>query len=177
MSLIDLVPTSWVLPAAAVGAALLTLVLGVQTWRLHSAQTDLARESAAWAKQQKDMAQTAQAASEEYREKERLLQAANERVRDAREQDEKRNASVAALVRAGDDRLRDAIAAYAAGSGAAAGDSLASCQSRTAALGQLLEDGLRVQAALATGAEARLADARRMLESERNQAAILKGKP
>lgn len=58
------------------------------------------------------------------------------------------------------DQLRNAIAAYAAGTGGTAEDPAATCAARAAALGDLLGESLRVQVELAGAAERHLADAR-----------------
>jgi hypothetical protein len=97
---------------------------------------------------------------------------AQERIADAALTAEKtRNAAAAAGLRADVGSLQHALAAAwgdSAASGAAAGDASAQWRERAAACGALLVDGVRVQAALAEGAESRAAEVRRLLERERN---------
>lgn len=78
----------------------------------------------------------------------------------AAEQDRARHARIVAGLRADGERLRGAIAAFAAGG---ADDSAAACRDRASTLGRLLDQALRTGAECAGGAEAASGDLRRVL--------------
>lgn len=51
MNPLSLIPTSWLMPAAAIAGAALVAALGAQTWRLHSEQTGRADDRAGMAEE------------------------------------------------------------------------------------------------------------------------------
>ena len=141
--------------ATAIVLALLLGAIGVQTVRLAREQTSHAKDKAEWAR-------LSLARSEANRFQEQKWQATAQEAERARSQEQKRGARVVAALSAERDGLRESIDLYAAGRGAA-NDSIDACRSRSATLGALVEDGLRVQDELASGAEALGADLRSML--------------
>jgi hypothetical protein len=119
-------------------------------WRMDAAQDELAAVRAA-----------AVSAALAYSENARQIEQQHvERIANAqrtREQENARNRRAADRLRTERDGLRDTIAVYAAGP---AEDTTDACRGRTATLGALLDDALRVAAACAAGAEQHASDVR-----------------
>jgi Lon protease-like protein len=134
--------------------ALLLSAIGVQTFRLHTAETHLAEVKAAWATARAQAAEEASKAAESYRQIEQQLAATKEKAQDDYNAAQRKNAAALAAERAGNERLRNQLAAYAAGSGSATEDTVAACSSRAATLGSLLDKALRADADSAGDAEA-----------------------
>jgi uncharacterized iron-regulated membrane protein len=126
------------LAVASVGAAW-------QTWQLSGARQALAQERLSRADERARLQAAALQAQAENQATTQALQAAIEDAQHAAAQDRARLVRAAAADRAERDRLRDDIAAYAAGGGLATDDTLAACRARAAELGRAVEDGLRVQ--------------------------------
>lgn len=147
---------------AAVALAASLVGVGVQTVRLARAQAALARAEAGHAQAVAAAELAARRQAEAYRFLEGELVRERERIDRERTQERRAQEARAAALRADRDGLRGDIADYAAGR-AAAEDSLAACRERAATLGQLVEQGLRVQDELAAGAESAGADVRALL--------------
>jgi hypothetical protein len=134
----------------AAAAALAAAAFGGWTangWRLGRAAADKA-------------ATQAQQVAERAQEDQRLSARMSTKIQEAshvQAQEQVKNARADAAARVDAERVRGTIAAAL---GAGLQDSLAACQHRAATAGELLEDGLRVQAALAAGAESHAADVR-----------------
>lgn len=139
----------FLLPGLGVLLALATAAAGVQTWRLDSAQDTLAEERLQRSQEREAAAQAARDAEAEYRLLEAAMRAAVKEAEDAARLERARLERRAAADRADADRVRDELAAFAAGGGEAAGDSVDACRARAAQLGGAVDDGLRVQAAMA----------------------------
>lgn len=109
------------------------------------------------------------AASEAYRRDEQAWRertaAAEANLRQREAQHETDLASVRAAAAADLGKLRRALAARPASGGASATDSAASASDCAGTAGRLLEEGLRVQAELAAGAEREADTARALLEA------------
>lgn len=122
MSPLSLLPTSWLIPAAAIGAAVLTMALGVQTYRLKGAQTDLAEQTASFSEQRLLASKAAQAAEAQQREIEHArLTALQERADEADRQALAARADVA-IADAAAGRLQQRLAAYLAAARQASGN-------------------------------------------------------
>lgn len=115
-----------------------------------------------------DYTAKAASASESYRQREADLQArvnnAEERYAALQPEHARLLVSQRALL-AEHGRLRDAIAAYAAGSGGTAPDTAAAASERAAALGGLLAEALRADAESAAAAEGNADALRAVLEA------------
>lgn len=109
------------------------------------------------------------AQSEKNRALETQLAQAKQDALDARASAQSQVASIAAAFRADNDGVRNALAVALRG---AAGDSLAACEQRAARAGDLLADGLRIQAELAGAAESLAADARAVRDYSTSQQAL-----
>lgn len=104
-------------------------------------------------------AAAALAQSERHRLREAELARATQEIEHARQADQARHRAALAAVVADRDRLRNELASFAAGGGAAE-DSLAACHGRAATLGELVADALQAQAECAAAGEAVGADLR-----------------
>ena len=144
--------TQWVFKALAVAAVLTACFAAgwtVNGWRLDVAHQAEAASRATATVRQFDQAIAAHQAD----------QAKMQEITHAQLQEATRNAGALAAARRDADGLRDRLAGVLrVGSGAS--DSLAACQQRAETAGQLLADGLRVQAELAGAAESHAADLR-----------------
>jgi hypothetical protein len=109
--------------------------------------------------------------SERNRQLETQLAQAKQDALNARASAQSQVASVAAAFRADSDGVRNALAVALRG---ASGDSLAACEQRSARAGDLLADGLRLQAELAGAAESLAADARAVRDYAAKQEALTK---
>lgn len=118
-------------------------------------------------------AQANVALSERNRALEGQLNQAKQDALNARASAQAQVASVAAAFRADSDGVRNALAVALRGS---SGDSLAACEQRSARAGDLLADGLRVQAELAGAAESLAADARAVRDYAAKQQALTETK-
>jgi len=156
------------LVAEAVGLLVeIALVAGV-TYHYTAKHFKLKEQAAAAAQVAANLAQ-----SEANRALENQLAKAKQDALDARTSAQTQVASVAAAFRADSDGVRNALAVALRGSG---GDSLAACQQRSARAGDLLADGLRVQAELAGAAESLAADARAVRDYAAKQQALTETK-
>lgn len=154
--------------AEVVGFAIETaLVIGI-TYHYTAAHFELKEKAAAAAQVQANLE-----LSEKNRALEGQLQQAKQDALNARASAQAQVASVAAAFRADSDGVRNALAVALRGS---AGDSLAACESRSARAGDLLADGLRVQAELAGAAESLAADARAVRDYAAKQQALTEPK-
>lgn len=163
---LEAIPQRWL--AAAVGLVVETaLVAGFTAYHVHKYDKGQAEAKAA-AQLQANLAQ-----SEQNRALETQLAKAKQDALDARASAQNQVASVAAAFRADNDGLRNALAASLRGT---SGDSLAACESRAAKAGDLLADGLRVQAELAGAAESLAADARAVRDYASKQQALTEAK-
>lgn len=113
------------------------------------------------------------ALSERNRALEGQLNQAKQDALNARASAQAQVASVAAAFRADSDGVRNALAVALRGTSA---DSLAACEQRSARAGDLLADGLRVQAELAGAAESLAADARAVRDYATKQQALTETK-
>jgi hypothetical protein len=148
---------SWFMPYLwpAVAAAGVSLMLwgSVQTYRVRIAKAETVEVRNAMAVERANATAAALKAQTEYRALEAQMQAIKEQAQHEYDAAQTRNATALAAARAGADKLRNQLAAYAAGSGEASSDSVAACGQRAAALGQLLAEALRLDAERAADAE------------------------
>lgn len=151
---------SW--PRVIVAAAIALLIGGMaleisdRGARIESAKAELAQVRQQHAEQ--DAARQHKARELEAQYQQRTDEAAH-----ALEEQRRAHARTAAGLRAERDRLRDQIAAYAAGG--ADPDSLASCRHRADTLGDLLDQALRAAEDRTRDAEDRAAEVRTLLEA------------
>lgn len=169
-----------------IGAGYLALLsaLGVQTVRVASAQTDTARAEkkaeeasgvtatvrAQWALQVATLSQAAAASQAEFRAREEGYQDQIRRGYDSVQKAIARNEAVLADVRSKHAAELRTLAAYAnpgstPGSGGPSPDTLAACQRRADALGDVLAHSLRVQVELGAAAELEAARVGVLLDS------------
>jgi hypothetical protein len=127
-------------------AAVLLSIIGVQTVRLRTAEVHLAEVQKAWAVSRAEAAETASKETEKYRKLEQQMAAVKEQAQNEYNASQRKNAAALAAARAGNDKLRDQLAAYAASSGGPTEDTVAACSSRAAALGGLLAKALQSDA-------------------------------
>jgi hypothetical protein len=139
------------------GLGLVVALVGLSVFGVAKLHSDL--EDAGAAKFKAGQALADSAAQARNRQLEADLSAAHEEINDARVHEQQKVAAVGAAMRADADRVRSQLADALGGRGAAE-DSLAACQQRAAAAGDLLDEGLRVQIDLAEAAESLAADAR-----------------
>lgn len=162
------------------GIGLLVLAFGLQQSVIVKLRVEIARAEAKVAVAEAQVAKVEKARADEkaaaekvvretteaYRVREQQLQGERDAIEAKRLQEREANARRAAADRRAAAGLRNEIDAYARGRDAAE-DTLAACRDRAATLGNLLDDGLRVQDELAEGAESHAADLRSMLEFSR----------
>jgi hypothetical protein len=140
--------------------ALVVAAFGLAVFSFERVKADgAARCEAKNSAAQAERAQAVADAEERARTSERQLSQARQEIVDAQNTAKLQVASTAAAFRADADRVRGQLSA-ALGGRDRADDSLESCRRRAAAAGDLLADGLRVQAELAKGAESHAADLR-----------------
>lgn len=153
--------------SAAMGAGLVWQTLQLASANVARAQAEKETEAAKRGrvedavKHERVSRETMQA----YRELESALTATIRKAEHAQAVEKAESERVAAGLRAERDRLRDDIAAFAAGGRSPTEDTLAACRERAAALGALLEDGLQVQIDLAAAASTHAADVRALRAS------------
>ncbi len=158
MNLLDLIPAPFRL---AIGASVAIAAVGTAVVWLHGRESaadarGYARGHAEAVALRADYETKAAGAAEDYRQREAALQA---RATTAEERYAALQPQHARLLVAQRDllaergQLRNAIAAYAAGSGGAAPDTAAAASERAAALGGLLAEALRADAESAAAAE------------------------
>lgn len=135
--------------SVAVAAVMLAALAG-QTWRLMSLQNEYAQARARWADERAASEGAARKASETYRNMEAGLRAAVKEAEDVGRKERERLVRAASVDRAERNRLRDELSAFAAGSGVAAEDSVDACRTRAATLASAVDDGMRVQAEMAS---------------------------
>lgn len=104
----------------------------------------------------------------------KALQDAVQKAEKYGQEDKARLQRVAAAARADAERVRDEFAAYAAGRGTAADDTVEACRARAAELGRAVADGVRVQERMAEAFGDLASDYRKMYVS---WPASNKGKP
>lgn len=165
----------WRLYAELAAASALALALGTQTWRLHTSQADEAKADLAtktvteqWAEQRAAMSSAAAASQAEFRTTEQALRAQVQKGQDEIQAAQIRNDAVLASARAQLASVRATLYSFASGasgSGGAAADTVAACQHRANALGDVLAEGLRVQAELANDAESESAKVGGLLDA------------
>lgn len=156
------------LVAEAVGLLVeIALVAGL-TYHYTAKHFELKEQAAAAAQVAANLAQ-----SETNRALETQLAKAKQDALDARASAQSQVASVAAAFRADNDGVRNALAVALRGSSS---DSLAACEQRSARAGDLLADGLRIQAELAGAAESLAADARAVRDYAAQQQALTQPK-
>ena len=180
-----LIPLPWRIGGLLV---LLALVGGYHLLAVHQADAAGFRRGSAevqgrWDAERVRLYAVAASAAADYRNRERELQARVETAEDryARLQTEHARALVAQRDLLADrGRLRDEIAAYAAGSGRTAPDTVAAASERAATLGVLLAEALRADAESAAAAEGHADAVRALLNawpSERGAALTPRGSP
>lgn len=168
MNPLSLIPTTWLWPIAAAVGAVMFSALGVQTIRLDGSERDIAEVKAAWSADTARRTQDALAADEKARVKEAADAAKLREVEDAYTALQTTHADALAAQRtalADNGRLRNAIAAYAAGSGASSPDSAAAASDRAARLGGLLAAALQADAEHASAAESNGDGVRTLLDA------------
>ncbi len=143
------------------------LVAGI-SYHLTAKHFELKEQAAAAAQTQANLAM-----SERNRALEAQLSQAKQDALNARASAQAQVASVAAAFNADSAGVRNALAVALRGT---SGDSLAACESRAAKAGDLLADGLRVQAELAGAAESLAADARAVRDYASKQQALTEAK-
>lgn len=154
--------SGYLLPAAAVVLAVLLLALGVQTKRVTWAKAETQQVRDAWTLDTAQRTAVALDAATKYLAHSQALQDKVKVEQDAYAELQKTSAQKLAKALAtssanlaDNQRVRDELAAYAAGSGAAGGDTVAAASQRAAALGLLLAEALALDdEALQVGAEA-----------------------
>ena len=135
---------------------LVTALLGFIGWQQHeidSAEKALFAEKSARQEEKILAAAAALKQSEEYRAIADQLQAVKEQAQHEYDAAQTRNASALAAARADSGKLRNQLAAFAAGSSSAAPDTVAACDQRAAALGGLLAAALQSDAERTAAAE------------------------
>ncbi len=152
------------LVAEVVGVAIEVIVVAGVTFHYTAQHFELKEKAAAAAQVQANLD-----LSEKNRALEAQLNTAKQDALDARASAQAQVASVAAAFRADSDGVRNALAVALRGG---SGDSLAACEQRSARAGDLLADGLRVQAELAGAAESLAADARAVRDYAAKQQAL-----
>lgn len=140
-------------PAVAAVAAALLLAVGVQSHRVKVAKQETAEVQKAWTLDRANATAAALVETEKYRALEALMQSAKEQAQHEYDAATTRNAGRLATARAGADKLRNQLAAYASNASSAAPDSVAACDQRAAALGELLARALQSDAGHASAAE------------------------
>lgn len=166
-----LLPYRWM----AAGLAFLALLgaFGIQTIRLADTEADLAEEIAAHAKTLQAYADRARSAVEKLAAQKAEHAAAQQEIVHAYAKERQARLASEARTAAADQRLREQIRAYAAGSCSGPGtdaDTGRSEGDRAATLGLLLEDALGLSGALAEGAEQHAGEVRflkRIIENDR----------
>jgi Tfp pilus assembly protein FimV len=155
----------WLSPTLWLGVALAGALVfgGVQTVRLSGAKADTEKVRAQFAEHKATAEKTAREASDRYRQLERNYHERREEIQHERAKEQQAQQVAMDRLRADRNRLRNDIADYARGRGAAE-DSVAACHRRAATLGELLEESLRVQEELAGAAESHSADVRALLK-------------
>lgn len=143
----------YLLPGAAIALAVALLAVGVQTHRVKVAKQETAEVQKAWTLDRANATAAALVETEKYRALEALMQSAKEQAQHEYDAATTRNAGRLATARAGADKLRNQLAAYASNASSAAPDSVASCDQRAAALGELLARALQSDAGHASAAE------------------------
>ena len=154
--LLRLLPTQWLLPVVGIAAVALVLALGVQTKRVAWAKAETQQLKDAWTLDRAQRTQVALDAATQYRNAEAAYQAEVKGAQDAYATLQSRHARAIVASRdalAESGRLRGELAAYAAGSGGAPGDTCAPDRDRAAALAGLLAEALRADAESAASAE------------------------
>lgn len=168
--------------AIGIVAGALALVLGVasgvQTWRLHSERTAHAEAVARYESRlgaAERRAREAMTRNDALEEKLKVEAASNATNLETERKKVAAARSELAGVRVDNDRLRDSIARFAAGSREPAEDSVHACRERATELGVLLdaalregEETLRVGGQSAVDAEGLAADVRALLVDGRN---------
>lgn len=152
--------------AEVVGVVLEVALVAGLTYHYTAKHFELKEQAAAAAQVQANLA-----LSEKNRALEGQLNQAKQDALNARASAQAQVASVAAAFRADSDGVRNALAVALRGTSA---DSLAACEQRSARAGDLLADGLRVQAELAGAAESLAADARAVRDYAAKQQALTK---
>ncbi len=144
-------PYLW--PALAAAGVSLMLWGSVQTYRVRIAKAETVEVQNLRTLEKAQATATALKAQTEYRALEAQMQALKEQAQHEYNAAQTRNATALAAARAGADRLRNQLAAYASGAGEASGDSLAASNQRAATLGRLLAEALQAGAERAADAE------------------------
>lgn len=156
------------LVAEVIGVVIEVALVAGMTYHYTAKHFELKEQAAAAAQVQANLA-----LSEQNRALEGQLNQAKQDALNARASAQAQVASVAAAFRADSDGVRNALAVALRG---ASGDSLAACEQRSARAGDLLADGLRVQAELAGAAESLAADARAVRDFAAKQQAMTAAK-
>lgn len=164
--LLKLLPANWM--ANVIGFVIEAAIIAFLAWHFTS-NYYADKEAAAKAAQ----AQSNLEQSEKNRSLETQLAKAKQDVQDARTSAQSQIASISAAFSADNSGVRNALAVALRGTSS---DSLAACQQRSAKAGDLLADGLRIQASLAGSAESLAADARAVHDYAIKQQALTKQK-
>lgn len=146
----------YLLPGVAIALAVALLAVGVQTHRVKIAKSETVQVQTAWQADRAHAQAEALRVTTEYRAKEAADAARLKGVQDGYDALQTVHASALAgqrAVLADNGRLRNAVAAYAAGGGSAAPDTAAAASERAARLGELLAAALQADAEHAAAAE------------------------
>lgn len=143
----------------ACAVALVALIAGALALANHFEGIGAARVQGEWDKAKAAQVIADAAQNAKNRALEQALAQRTQEVADVRAHEQVQVASTRAAFRADADRLRGSLS-ESLRSGGAAQDSLAACEQRAAAAGDLLGQGLQVQAELAGDAESLAADLR-----------------
>ena len=143
----------YLLPGVAIVLAVALLAVGVQTHRVKIAKQATAEVQKAWTLDRAQATAAALVETERYRALETLMQSAKEQAQHEYDAATTRNAGRLATARAGADKLRNQLAAYASNASSTAPDSVSACDQRAAALGELLARALQSDASHASAAE------------------------
>ena len=160
---------SWLLgkawPIAGIAFVALGLALGVQTKRLAWAKAEIIEVTKAWALDRAKATEAALKATNENRALEQELQTRADKAASEYNALQLSHARAIVTARADVASLRKSVAAYAAGSGAGAPDTLSASNQRAAALGELLAAAWQADADHAADAESNADAVRTLLEA------------
>lgn len=160
MSPLSLLPTSWLLPAAAIGAGVMAVAIGVQTMRLDHAKTELAEQAETFS-EQRLIASRARAAEESHeRDIEQARAAALQEAADEATRQLTQARADAFVADAASGRLQQRVAALVAAARQAGGHSqVAGASPPTDDPAAVLAD-MQLRADETAGELARIADER-----------------
>jgi len=133
------------LTIASIIAFALGALLGIQSFRLHNSQQQLASERLQFAEAQRDATIMALKWNQHERQVEANWRARTEVLREEFNRASRRDASIISGLRGEHARMLNAIRNYAAGASEARNNSIPSCESRAISLGDALAGALRTE--------------------------------